>query len=220
MQAKQYILILNKDFEGALLPFPQALELPASKTVGDHTFIKTDRTKTQDGYTATIYTQQGQIIDLSEYADPIITPEVAEEAQVQSENAPDQERMKTTDSSHFEGASVSSAIDRSKLPVTTIYGTSDDLIEFEGAFSGEVGAYGTDDEDKGVLIVISDGTLLEVKYGKGGQGIWGITVLKKGAAYDSFEPCDDEEADIYSDVVTLRGEVKFAYASRDWEKVA
>lgn len=206
MQQKQYILVLTKDFQGALVPFPSSLELPPTKTVGDHTYIKTNRKKTQDGYVATIYTQQGAVIDLTDFADPETAQETAEVAQ----------QPATVEATQ---PSVSSTVDTSDLPVTTIYGTSDDLIEFEGAFSGEVGAYGTD-EGEGVLIFVSDGTMLNVKYGKGGQGIWGITVLKKGTAYAGFEPCDDEEADIYSDVVTLRGEIKFAYASRDWEKVA
>lgn len=218
MQQKQYILLLGEGFKGAVVPFPLTLELPQKKIIGERTFFKSDRVKTTpDGITSTIYVEQGVSLDLDEYADEIITEEIAEEAQVQSESAPEQERIETTDSSHFETA-ANSSVDLSKLPVTTIYGTSDDLIEFEGQFRGEVGAYGTD-EGEGVLVIVSDGTLLNVKYGKGGQGIWGISVLKKGTAYAGFEPCDDEEADIYSDIVTLRGDIKFAYASRDWEKV-
>lgn len=103
---------------------------------------------------------------------------------------------------------------------TKIYGTSDDLIEVEGAYSGEVGCYGTDDRDKGVLLIVSDGTLLEVKYGKNDSGIWGINVIKKGAQFDRIELCDDEEAIPYSDVVYLTGDIKYVYAALDsWEKV-
>ena len=110
-------------------------------------------------------------------------------------------------------------IEAEKPKVTTIYGRSDDLIEFDGHYTGEIGCYGTDEEEHGVLIVVSDGTVLEVKYGKAEQAVWGITVLKKGTAYTSFEPCDDPEADIYSDVVTLIGDIKWAYASTEWSLV-
>ena len=46
---------------------------------------------------------------------------------------------------------------------TKCYGASDDLVEVEGDVNGEVGSYGTDDRDRGVLMIFSDGTLLEVK---------------------------------------------------------
>lgn len=54
---------------------------------------------------------------------------------------------------------------------TSVYGAGDDLIEFDGEFTGEHGCYGTDDREQGVLVVVSDGTILEVKYGKGGEGV-------------------------------------------------
>lgn len=101
--------------------------------------------------------------------------------------------------------------------MTKIYGASDDLVEFEGDFSGEVGSYGTDDREKGVLVVVSDGTILEVKYCKNTPGVWGISVLNKGSLFDGIEVCTDSDADIYSDVVTLRDGVKWAYAATDWE---
>lgn len=103
---------------------------------------------------------------------------------------------------------------------TKVYGASDDLIEFSGDFSGEVGCYGTDDRDHGVLVVMSDGTLLEVKYGKGGMGIWAVQVLKKGELFDRYDPCDDEEADIYSDVVYFKNGIRWAYAAYEWKKVS
>jgi hypothetical protein len=103
---------------------------------------------------------------------------------------------------------------------TTIYGASDDLIEFDGGYTGEVGCYGTGDREQGVLIIVSDGTMLEVKYGKNDMAIWGINVINKGAAFKSIETCEDEDAPIYSDVVTLQGDIKYIYAVTDgWEKV-
>lgn len=102
---------------------------------------------------------------------------------------------------------------------TRIYGASDDLVEFEGAFRGEVGCFGTDDRERGVLVVTSDGTVLEVKYGKGGRGIWAVTLLHGGPLFDRIDPCTDEDADPYSDVAHFREGIKWAYAATEWEPV-
>ena len=103
---------------------------------------------------------------------------------------------------------------------TRIYGASDDLVEFDGDYKGEVGSYGTDDRDSGVLVVCSDGTVAEVKYGKGGRGIWGIQLLKKGFLFKGIDPCVDEDANPHSDVLTLAHGVKWIYAATDnWELV-
>lgn len=102
---------------------------------------------------------------------------------------------------------------------TKVYGASDDLIEFEGDVDGEVGAYGTDDRERGVLLVFSDGTLLEAKYGKHDMAVWGITVVKKGTLFVSIDQCDDENADPHSDVANFQDGLKWAYAAKEWEKV-
>lgn len=104
--------------------------------------------------------------------------------------------------------------------MTKIYGSSDDLIEFEGDFVGEVGAYETDKAEHGVLVVVSDGTILEVKYGKGGEAIWEVKVIKQGSLFKSIDPCTDEDADPYSDVAVFAEGVKWAYAAKNWDKVA
>lgn len=103
--------------------------------------------------------------------------------------------------------------------MTKIYGRSDDLIEFEGDVRGEFGCYGTDDRDRGVLVACSDGTLLEVKYGKAGLGIWAITLIKQGDLFDRLEVCDDEDAKPYSDVAHFKPGLKFAFASSEWGRV-
>lgn len=188
---KQYMLLISNDSKAAVLPFPPKLDLPAKKVAKDTAFFKTDRTKTFPTYKATIYTQNPCTLDLDDFADPIV--EAVEEAQPQA---------------------------TAFAKETTIYGASDDLIEFEGGYYGEVGCYGTSDREQGVLIIVSDGTLLEVKYGKNDMAIWGINVINKGSAFKSIELCDDEDAPIYSDVVTLQGEIKFIYAATDgWDKV-
>lgn len=104
---------------------------------------------------------------------------------------------------------------------TKIYGCSDDNIEFEGDFTGEVGCYGTDDREHGVLVAVSDGTVLEVKYGKEGcSGVWEVKLLKKGSLFVRIDLCVDSDADPYSDVAHFKDGVKWAYAATgDWEVV-
>lgn len=102
---------------------------------------------------------------------------------------------------------------------TRVYGESDDLIEFDGDISGEIGAFGTDHEEHGILIICSDGTLLEVKYGKADMGVWGIMPLIQGTLFDRLETCFDEDAKPHSDVVHFRDGLKWAYAAKEWEKV-
>ena len=104
--------------------------------------------------------------------------------------------------------------------MTKIYGASDDLVEFEGDFTGEVGCFGTDDRDKGVLVIVNDGTILEVKYGKGGAGIWEVKLLAQGNLFQKIVPCLDEDAEVYSDVAVFADGVKWAYAATEWERVS
>lgn len=104
--------------------------------------------------------------------------------------------------------------------MTKIYGRSDDLIEFNGDITGEVGCYGTDDQEKGVLVICSDSTLLEVKYGKDDLGIWEVKCIKKGNLFDRIDPCTDENAETYSDIAYFKPGLKWAYAAKDdWERV-
>jgi hypothetical protein len=104
--------------------------------------------------------------------------------------------------------------------MTKVYGASDDLVEFDGDIHGEVCCYGTDDDDHpGVLLVFSDGTLLIVKYGKLGRGIWGVTLLRQGALFQTIDQCTEEDADPYSDVAYFAPGLKWAYAANGWESV-
>ena len=84
---------------------------------------------------------------------------------------------------------------------TKIYGTSDDLIEFEGDIYDEIGAYNA----KGKGILLSDGTVFECSYPKAkGLGVWGFNVLHAGSLLDRIEECNDEDAEIYSDIVYFK----------------
>lgn len=103
---------------------------------------------------------------------------------------------------------------------TQVFGTSDDLIEFEGDVCGEVGFIGTDDEKSAALLVFSDGTVLTIRYGKGGDGIWWIRALRKGDLFERIDECSDEEASRYSDTAHFKDGMKWAYAATRWEKAA
>ena len=102
---------------------------------------------------------------------------------------------------------------------TKIYGASDDLIEFKGDVSGEVNQFGTDDAEHGELIMCSDGTVLEAKYGKGDQGIWEVKLLRRGSLFERIDLCTDEDARPYSDVAHFADGLKWAYAASEWELV-
>ena len=104
--------------------------------------------------------------------------------------------------------------------VTKIYGESDDLIEADGDVYGEVGCYGTDDQEHGVLLIASDGTLLEVKYCKADMAIWGISVIKEGTLFEKLEVCVDEDARPHSDIAYFKDGLKWAYAATEWQKVS
>ena len=81
-----------------------------------------------------------------------------------------------------------------------VYGYSDDILELEGAPypADEIGCF-----DSAVMVKFSDGTLIKAGYPKDGKAIWWIKVLEKGAAPQKLIECDDEDAEIYSDVFEI-----------------
>ena len=103
---------------------------------------------------------------------------------------------------------------------TKVYGTSDDLIEMEGDVTGEVGCYCVKYEMHGVLLVCSDGTLLEVKYGKLDMAIWAVMLVRAGELFNKIDSCTDEDATPYSDVAHFKDGLKWAYAATEWQKVS
>lgn len=102
---------------------------------------------------------------------------------------------------------------------TKVYGASDDLIEFDGDVVGEVGKFGTNEDEHGVLLICSDCTILEIKYGKADMAVWGITLIAQGSLFERIEPCMDENADPYSDIAWFKDGLKWAYAATEWQKV-
>ena len=85
---------------------------------------------------------------------------------------------------------------------TKVYGISDDLVEVETVKNiypyDEIGCF-----DSMVRILFTDNTVIEVEYGKDGKGIWKIEVTHKGDAKQKLTICDDEDADIYSDIFEI-----------------
>lgn len=86
-----------------------------------------------------------------------------------------------------------------------VYGCSDDLVEIEGSVykEYEIGCYYKD-----VRIRFIEGTVIRVGYPKKDIAVWFIEVEKKGTAKQFLEICEDEDADIYSDVFEIDSEIR------------
>lgn len=91
-----------------------------------------------------------------------------------------------------------------KTLIMRIYGASDDLVEIEVLDGGEwmpleeIGAYNSD-----VQIKFPDGTVILCGYPKRSGAIWWIKIENTGTADHTFTECNDEDADIYSDVFQI-----------------
>lgn len=85
-----------------------------------------------------------------------------------------------------------------------VYGC-DDLVEIEGSVykEDEIGCYRKD-----VRIQFIDGTVIRVGYSKKTIAVWFIEVENKGSAKQFLEICEDEDADIYSDVFEIDSEIQ------------
>lgn len=104
--------------------------------------------------------------------------------------------------------------------MTTIYGASDDLLEFGGDILGEVCYYDSSKEDP-IVVHISDGTKFHAYYSE--DGLWKIDILKKGSHFESLVKAVDPDSDKYSDKLTLLdGPLTAKYStvgSNSWKKV-
>lgn len=90
-----------------------------------------------------------------------------------------------------------------------VYGYSDDNLVLDGAPYpvDEIGCF-----HSVVEVRFSDGTKIKAGYPKNNVGVWWIKVLEKGTALQTLTECNDEDAEIYSDVF----EIDADYA---WHKV-
>ncbi len=98
---------------------------------------------------------------------------------------------------------------------TKVYGTSDDLIEFEGDVDGEVMV----SSGSPSLLMFNDGTILTINYGADGLAIWKIVVQKEGPLFISIERCTDEDAEVYSDIAYFADGLSFAFSASAWQRV-
>ena len=85
-----------------------------------------------------------------------------------------------------------------------IYGASDDLVEIEGSKyrEDEIGCF-----EKDVRITFSDGTVIRIGYPKKDMAVWWIKKEIQGPACQKLTICDDEDAELYSDVFEIDSEV-------------
>jgi hypothetical protein len=89
-----------------------------------------------------------------------------------------------------------------------IHGSSDDLISISGDISDEF-TYPSHVDDTGVLLAVSDGTVLRIAYTD--DGVWRITCAVAGGAM-TIVSCPEDDPAIYSDVATLHG----SFTDRTW----
>ena len=91
-----------------------------------------------------------------------------------------------------------------------IYGASDDLVEIENSTykEDEIGCYNSD-----VRIRFIDGTVIRIGYPKKTLlgdfiAVWWIEIEKQGTASHNLTFCENEDAEIYSDVFEIDSEIK------------
>lgn len=87
------------------------------------------------------------------------------------------------------------------MTTITISGSSDDIVEIGGDIREEL--YPADVDE--FLLGCSDGTVLEGRYNH--HGIWRFVVQTKGTAGVSKVEAPIDDDSVYSDVVTLNGDI-------------
>ena len=68
------------------------------------------------------------------------------------------------------------------------------------------------------VIKFKDGTEIRVGYPKENMAVWWIEIEKTGGAAYAMNRCDDENAEIYSDVFSINSEVAWHKVVRKGEK--
>lgn len=86
-----------------------------------------------------------------------------------------------------------------------IYGYSDDLVEIEGSNykTNEIECY-----NKDVRINFVDGTQILIGYSKPHCAVWWIQIETLGTEWHNLTECEDENAEIYSDIFEIESEIK------------
>lgn len=86
-----------------------------------------------------------------------------------------------------------------------VYGYNDDIVVVEyndGNAIEEIDCYNAD-----VRIWFTDKTQILVHYGKKNFAVWDIKVENKGSGFIDKKICNDESADIYSDIVLVNADI-------------
>lgn len=94
-----------------------------------------------------------------------------------------------------------------------VYGYSDDIVCIEGSKykENEIDCY-----DKDIEIEFTDGTIINIGYGKNDLAIWYICVKKYGSASYNHIVCEDENSEIYSDIFEIESEIKYHKIVNKW----
>lgn len=93
------------------------------------------------------------------------------------------------------------------MKTITVYGSSDDLIEVDGAIREEFNYYSPDTDDHANYLAFSDGTILSVLYAK--DGCWRINRVASGDAQYTKTEAEGADTDNYTDKVNLVGDMKW-----------
>ena len=110
-------------------------------------------------------------------------------------------------------------MEENKVTGTRVFGQSDDNVYLEGEYEGQYSSYKTASTKKGILLIFSDGSILQIRYGKAELAIWGINLVRKGSLFDRIDYCNDDDADIYSDIAYFKEGISFVYGCSEWEKI-
>ena len=84
-----------------------------------------------------------------------------------------------------------------------VYGYSDDTVEIEGQMNDSISIF-----DATLRIHFIDGTIVDIRYGKDDKAIWDITLVAVGELFERLDLCDDEDADVYSDILYMKDSQK------------
>lgn len=111
-----------------------------------------------------------------------------------------------------------------KIMSIKLYGQSDDNIYAEGIINGQFSHYESHKDINEILCYTMSNekinTVVIFYYSKPNKGIWGINVLKKGTDFDYIDFCEDEDADIYSDILYLNKNVDKIYCVHKWTHIS
>ena len=91
--------------------------------------------------------------------------------------------------------------------MSKVYGASDDIVVIEDT-DGHRHEIDRHDRVQAVVIGFEDDTVIRIGYGKGNKGIWWIEIVNSGCASYRMTECDDENAEIYSDVFEIDSEAE------------